>query len=97
MPRKHANPSLLEDSGLLLLLVLAHCGFLFAMKSSRWSAKCKLICFDMFEVDCLVTLQDLGLQPWENSVLGGFQYPDLMCMIKLALSLTLAQLNTMSY
>lgn len=28
MPRKHVNPSLLEDSGLILLLVLAHWVFL---------------------------------------------------------------------
>lgn len=51
MPRKHANPFLLDDSGLLLLLVLADCVvfFFYVMKASQWSAKCKLLCFGMFE------------------------------------------------
>lgn len=69
------------------------------MKTSQWSAKCKLSCYEMFEVGCLVTLQDLGLQPWDDSSLGGFQYSHVMCMIRWGLSfkIQLAGLSTLSY
>lgn len=42
MPRKHANPFLLDDSGLLLLLVLADCGVFFFLCDEGFSMVSKM-------------------------------------------------------